>query len=194
MPNLDKRVQRLENIVWVATIVAAIFGLSGAYGYAILLTAKKDIVDLKGSVTKVKEARDQAIRDVRASAPEALKSAMAEAGTTLSTDTDGDDGRGCEILGNRQLCWGSKEIRPDAKGEIQLEFEFKKPFNGKPIVTASVKNHSLSNTAAGYAVLGVIAFSEKNTKINFSTFSSFNPTAPMEATASYIAVGAPQTK
>ncbi len=62
--DLDKRVQALENRLRVALAVAAIFGISGAFGFSMLRDAQKQLADLRDGVKVVEQARDTAIRSI----------------------------------------------------------------------------------------------------------------------------------
>jgi hypothetical protein len=61
---LEKRVQTLENKLWVAYTVGAIFGISGAFGFSMLHTAQKELVELKDGVQVVENAKDGALSDI----------------------------------------------------------------------------------------------------------------------------------
>lgn len=70
---LQARVQALENKIKVATAVAVIFGISGAFGANMLNSAKTKIDDLEkqigtlqSQVSDVQSARDNAIAAIRA--------------------------------------------------------------------------------------------------------------------------------
>jgi hypothetical protein len=62
--DLEKRVQALENKLWVALAVAAIFGISGAFGFSMLRDAQKQLADLRDGVKVVEQTRDSAIRSI----------------------------------------------------------------------------------------------------------------------------------
>jgi hypothetical protein len=77
LETLDQRVQALENRFWVAVVVAAIFGISGAWGFTQLHDAQKQLDALKDGIAQVNRARDAAIQDIKTEAPEMAKQAVA---------------------------------------------------------------------------------------------------------------------
>lgn len=58
---LDKSVQRIQNIAWVIAAVAAIFGLGGAFGIATLSGAKAELSQLKTNIRDVDQTISRAI-------------------------------------------------------------------------------------------------------------------------------------
>jgi hypothetical protein len=114
-------------------------------------------------------------------------------------DSDG----GCEILGDRQTCWGSKDFSGlSGKGEVPggVTLQFKKSFRQgtTPSVTVTLANTFKPNTgqgidAVGYWTYGTTGFSADNTSIGFGTFHNFlenNPGGSMKV--EYIAIGYPE--
>ena len=73
---LDSRVRSLENRFWVAVVVAAIFGVSGAWGFSMLHDAQKQLVVLEDGIGAVRVARDAAIQDIKDHAPTIAKQAV----------------------------------------------------------------------------------------------------------------------
>jgi hypothetical protein len=63
--SLEKRVQTLENKLWVAGAVAVIFGVSGAWGFSALHEAQTQLSELQKGVQAVKDARDAALADLK---------------------------------------------------------------------------------------------------------------------------------
>jgi len=76
--DLEKRVQSLENKFWVAVAVAAIFGISGAFGYSMLLSAQKQLATLQDGVGTVQRASAAAIQDINAAKTKQLAEFNAE--------------------------------------------------------------------------------------------------------------------
>lgn len=76
LDTLDQRVQALENRFWVAVVVAAIFGISGAWGFAQLHEAQTKLDKLKDGIAAVNDARDAAINDIKTEAPAVAKEAV----------------------------------------------------------------------------------------------------------------------
>lgn len=78
LETLDQRIQALENRFWVAVVVAAIFGISGAWGFTQLHEAQKQLDELKDGIGKVTRARDAAIQDIKTLAPDIARQAVAQ--------------------------------------------------------------------------------------------------------------------
>ena len=74
---LDHRIRSLENKFWVAVVVAAIFGVSGAWGFGALRDAQQKLQELDRGIGAVKAARDAAIDDIKTQAPAMARQAVA---------------------------------------------------------------------------------------------------------------------
>lgn|ERR1017187_9719210 len=70
--NLTSRVQSLENKFWVAVTVAAVFGISGAFGFSMLHDAQKQLTELQQQLTELKQGV-KAVETARDNAIQALK-------------------------------------------------------------------------------------------------------------------------
>ncbi len=187
LEDLRKRVQTLENRFWVAITVCTILGL-GAVTAGFL-------TKLYSNVETIATARQKALDAIKESAPEIVKAAAATNGVLpkLSVGASGD---GCEVTGDRQLCWGTHDKNADAKGEMPGgdSFSFVRPFKDgtQPSVAMSVKNVTHNGGSADYGVLAINVYSQSTTRIDYNTFSSFNPPGPMTVSVSYVALGLAQ--
>lgn len=79
--NLQKKVSRIENIFWVIAVVAAIFGISGAYGLRLLSKANSEIQALQ---TKVVHFADT-VRKYQEKSTEVIRSAEREATAAIAS-------------------------------------------------------------------------------------------------------------
>lgn len=82
MKDLKNKVGKIEKFIWVACVVAVIFGVAGGWGYKAISKANKLIDDLNSRIgdtfqmiAKIEKARDQAIRDMETAAPSILEKA-----------------------------------------------------------------------------------------------------------------------
>lgn len=90
LSDLEKRVQSLENRLWVAVVVAAIFGISGAFGYSMLRSAQKQLAALQDGIGTVQRARDAAVQDITAAKVSELAEFKAEAGPIAKAAAAGE--------------------------------------------------------------------------------------------------------
>jgi len=57
---IEERVDRIEKIFWVVGVIAVIFGVSGAWGYNVLQSAKTQFTDLDKKVEALQNSVDKA--------------------------------------------------------------------------------------------------------------------------------------
>jgi hypothetical protein len=120
LADLEKRMTSLETkysiAVGITVVVAAIFGISGAWGAKLLSDAYKQIGDLRTSVSKTADdftkAKETAIAEVKNSARAALKQ---EASNQLGL-----------LVSRSEIAW--KDISEDA-GNFSLDCEYKIKFD-----------------------------------------------------------------
>ena len=58
--SIEKRLVRIDTIFWVVTAVAAIFGISGTFGYTIIKSAKTEIETLQADIKPLRGFVDNA--------------------------------------------------------------------------------------------------------------------------------------
>lgn len=82
--SLEDRVRDLENYVRVAVIVAAVFGVSGAWAAVSLSQAKKHLDELKDGAVSIKLEHEQALKELERSRVDGLEAIKKTANTELA--------------------------------------------------------------------------------------------------------------
>jgi len=87
---IEERVDRIEKIFWVVGIIAVIFGVSGAWGYKVLSSAKTQLTDLDKKV----EAFQNRVDEASISAKSEIDTKKDEAISDLKKEEEEEEAKG----------------------------------------------------------------------------------------------------
>ena len=85
---VEERLQSIESKFKIAIAVAAIFGVTGAFGASELISAQRELTRLKDGISTVQSARDNAIADIKTASSRQLDANKTEMDTYLKVQAN----------------------------------------------------------------------------------------------------------